>query len=179
MLGDAEAEGAARDDRSASRVEEEDEAVARSNHEMLLSGKLRQAIRQATNRERGGCLILDNQCTKTGRPVDEVIWKKHPDMCVSPVENPTCAAFEEYREVPETVPLDFIEDDVTWVASKLSGTAGALGAEAFELINRLLCFGCMSEELRVVVDRLADWVVNSSPPLGRLLCTNGISPSGA
>ena len=74
---------------------------------MLLSGKLRQAIRQATDREEVGCLIPDDQYTKTGRPVDEVIWKKHPDMCVSPVENPTCAAFEEYREVPETVPLDF------------------------------------------------------------------------
>ena len=41
-------------------------------------------------------------------------------MCVPPVENPTCAAFEEYEEVPETVPLDFSEDDVMWVASKIS-----------------------------------------------------------
>ena len=30
--------------------------------------------------------------------------------------------------------------------------------------NWLLCFGCASDELRVVVDRLADWVANSSPP---------------
>ena len=28
----------------------------------------------------------------------------------------------------------------------------------------LLCFGFVSEELRVVVARLADWVDNSSPP---------------
>ena len=45
-------------------------------------------------------------------------------MQVLPVENPTCAAFEEYGEVTETVPLDFTEDDVTWVASNLSGAAG-------------------------------------------------------
>ena len=51
-------------------------------------------------------------------------------MRVPPVENPVCAAFEEYEDVPETVPLDFTEDDVTWVASKLSGAAGTLGAEA-------------------------------------------------
>ena len=51
-------------------------------------------------------------------------------MHVPLVENPTCAAFEEYEEVPKTVPLDFTEDDVTWVASNLSGAAGALGAEA-------------------------------------------------
>ena len=65
-------------------------------------------------------------------------------MRVPPVENSTCAAFKKYREVPETVPLDFTEDDVTWVASNLSGAAGALGAEAMELQNWILHFGCVS-----------------------------------
>ena len=50
------------------------------------------------------------------------------------------------------------------VASKLSGATGALGAEAIELRNWLLRFVCESEELRVVVARLADWVANFSPP---------------
>ena len=58
-----------------------------------------------------------------------------------------CAAFEEYEDVPETVPLKFMEDDVTWIASKLSSAAGALGAEEIELINWLLNFGCASKEL--------------------------------
>ena len=39
------------------------------------------------------------------------------------------AAFEEYREVPETVPLNFTQDDVSWVTLKISGAAGMLGAE--------------------------------------------------
>ena len=95
----------------------------------MLSRKLWQAVRWATDREGGGCLLPDDQCTKTGRPFADVIQEKHPDMQVPPVENPTCAAFEKYEDVPETVPLDFTEDDVTWVASKLSGAAGALGAE--------------------------------------------------
>ena len=85
-------------------------------------------------------------------------------MRVPPVENPTCAAFEEYGDLPKTIPLDFTEDDFTWVASKISGTAGALGAEATELRNWLLRFGCASEELRVLVASLADWMANSSPP---------------
>ena len=80
------------------------------------------------------------------------------------MENPTCAALEKYGEVPETVPLDFTEDDFTWVVSNLSGAAGALGAEAIELRNWLLCFRCASEELRVVIGILADWMSNSSPP---------------
>ena len=85
-------------------------------------------------------------------------------MRVHPVENPTCTAFEVYEEVPKTVPLKFTEDDVTWVSSKPSGAAGTLGAEAMEPRNWLPRFGCASEELRVVVASLADWVANSSPP---------------
>ena len=64
----------------------------------------------------------------------------------------------------ETVPLNFTEYDVTWVVSKLSGAAGALGSEAMELRHWFLRFGCASEELRVVVASLADWMANSSPP---------------
>ena len=80
------------------------------------------------------------------------------------MENPACADFEEYEDVPETVPLDFTKDDVMWVSSKLSDAAGALGAEAMELRNWLLRFGCASEELRVVVTRLYDWMANFYPP---------------
>ena len=85
-------------------------------------------------------------------------------MRVPPVGNPTCAAFEEYEDVPETVLLDFKEDVATWVASKPSGAAGALGSEAMELHNWILLFGCASEEFRVVVAILEDWMANSSSP---------------
>ena len=112
----------------------------------------------------GGCLLPDDQCTNTGRQVSEVLREKHPDMHVPPMENPTCAAFKEYEEVPKTVPFNFTEDDVTWVASKLFGAAGALGAEAMELSNWLLRFRCASEELRVAVAGLNEWMANSSPP---------------
>ena len=85
-------------------------------------------------------------------------------MRVPPVENPTCAAFEKYEDLPKTAPITFTEDDATWVASKVSGAAGALGAEAMELRNWLLRFGCASEEFRVVVARLDDWMANSPTP---------------
>ena len=71
--------------------------MARSYHDTVLYGKLRKAVHWATDREGGGCLLPDEQCTKTGRPVAEVLREKHPDMRVPAVENPTCAAFEEYE----------------------------------------------------------------------------------
>ena len=78
-----------------------------------MSSKLRQAVRRATDREGVGCLLPDDQCTKTGRPVAEVLREKQLDMRVPPMENPMCTVFEEYEEVTETVPLDFTENDVT------------------------------------------------------------------
>ena len=69
-----------------------------------------------------------------------------------------CAAFEEHEEVPETLPLDSVDYDITWIASKLYGAAGALGAEAIELRNWILHFECVLEELRVIVFNMADWM---------------------
>ena len=40
LVGDAKAEGAAREGKAANGGEEEEEAVARSYHDMVLSGKL-------------------------------------------------------------------------------------------------------------------------------------------
>ena len=100
---------------------------------------------------------------KTWRPFAEVLQEKHLDMHVSPMENSKCAAFKEYEEVLKAVPLNFTEDDVTLVASNLSGAADALGAESIELINWLLRFWFTSEELRVVINGVADWMSNSSP----------------
>ena len=110
-----------------------------------MSGKLRQAVCWVTDREGGGCLLPYDQFTKTGQPVAEFLQEKHPDTRVPPVENPTCAAFEDYGEVLETVPLNFTEDDATWFVSKLSSATGTLGAEAIELRNLLLHVGCMTE----------------------------------
>ena len=100
-------------------------------------------------------------------------------MCVPPVENPTCAAFDEYEEVPETVTVDFSEENFMWVVSNLSGPAGALGAEAIELRNWLLCFGCASEEFRVFVADLSNWMATFPTfphPLGRLPLSDGMLP---
>ena len=64
-----EAEGDAREGRAVSSGKEEDEVVSRSNHDRMLSDKLRHAVRRATVRGGGGGLLPDDQCTNTERPV--------------------------------------------------------------------------------------------------------------
>ena len=51
------------------------------------------------------------------------------------MENTTFTSLEEYVDVPKTLTPNFTEDDVMWVAYKLSGAAGALGVETIELCN--------------------------------------------
>ena len=93
LVGDAKAEGYARYGRAASGREEKDDAVAWSYYNTVCYGKLQQAVRRATNREGGGCLLPDNQCTKTGQPVAEVLRKKHLDMHVPPCGKPHVRSF--------------------------------------------------------------------------------------
>ena len=50
------------------------------------------------------------------------------------------------------------------MVSKLSGDAGALGAEDIELRNWLLRFVCALEEFIFIVVELADWMTNSPHP---------------
>ena len=53
LVGDAEAEGATREGRAAFGGKEEDDTMARGFHETVLLGKLRHAVRRATDWEGG------------------------------------------------------------------------------------------------------------------------------
>ena len=63
-------------------VEEEENCLERSFHRTVLLGKLRQVVRQSTNREGGG-LLQGDVCTKTGQQVTDVLREEHPDIRVA------------------------------------------------------------------------------------------------
>ena len=77
-------EEAAREGKAASEEDEDYEAETRSYHDTVLSGELRKAVCRATDRDGGGRLLLEEQCTKTGRQVAEVLQEKHPDTQAPP-----------------------------------------------------------------------------------------------
>ena len=55
---------------------------------MVLSGKMSQAVRQATNRYGGWCLLPDKQCKKIVQLVAEVLLENQPYTQFPPVVNP-------------------------------------------------------------------------------------------
>ena len=79
LVGDAEAEGAARVGRDARGLEEEDDVIAWKFHRVVLIGKLSKAISWSTYMEGEGYLLSDDRCTKTRRPVMEFLCENHLD----------------------------------------------------------------------------------------------------
>jgi hypothetical protein len=78
-----------------------EEAQARAFNAKVLSGRLRSACRNLTSRDGGGVLQPDDECTKTGLPVVEVLHGKHPDLREPPSVGSETGAFEPYTAVPQ------------------------------------------------------------------------------
>jgi hypothetical protein len=133
----------------------DDDTKARAFHARVNSGRLRAAVRNLTRREGGGVLEPDALCTKTGRPVIDVLRSKHPEMREPQSEDIGTRVFEPYDDTPQQIPLDVTVDTVEEVAGKLSGAAGPGGTDAVALQAWLLRFGAESELLRV---EMAAWV---------------------
>ena len=45
---------------------------------LLITGKIRETVRFLTGRDQGGILLPMDACTKTGKPVEEMLREKHP-----------------------------------------------------------------------------------------------------
>jgi hypothetical protein len=146
------------------RREKDNAAKARSYQASVVSGRLRSAVRRVTNRTGGGVLQPDGVCSKSGRPVLEVLRGKHPKMREPNLNDPNLKIFEEYPTVPQAVPLDITAETVEKVASHLSGAAGPSGTDAVDLSNWLLRHGAESQELRGEMARMARYLANEHPP---------------
>jgi hypothetical protein len=122
--------------------------VARKFNSMVLDGKLCAAIRFATDRNGGEVLLPQDVCTKTRRPVMEVLLLQHPDTRIPDFEDPHCTAFEHYDEVPAAMPMYCTPEDLETLALRMSGSAGPSSFDAVMLRNCLLRYGRASSKLR-------------------------------
>jgi hypothetical protein len=141
--------------------------LARAFNATVLSGRLRKAVRKATSRDGGGVLQPDDACTKTGRPVIDVLREKHPKMRdpgTIDLDDNDRGVFEPYEAIPEAVPLSITADTVEKVAPKLSGSAGLGGTDAVDMRSWLLRFGTQSERLRHVLATFTEWLANEHSP---------------
>jgi hypothetical protein len=142
----------------------DDDAQARAHNANVLSGRLKLACQNLTSSNGGGVLWPDDKCTKTGRPVIDVLLLKHPDLREPPSVGSATGAFEPHDDVPTAMTVDITADDIEAIATRLSGAAGPGGADAVDLRNWLPRFGKESEALRDEMARWAAWLANDHPP---------------
>ena len=141
-----------------------DDEKDRDYNARVLSGHLRSACRTLTDRGGGSVMAPTDTCTKSGRPVLEVLRSKHPPMREPQAIGVRGGAFEEYEDgVPTTIPIRISSDTIEEVAVKLSGAAGPGGTDSETLKAWLLGFGQASGVLRGELAALTTWIANENP----------------
>ena len=149
--------------RTSSRLPSED-TIVRAYNTRVLSGRLRSAVRNLTGRSGGGILHPDEPCTKSGKPVWQVLQDKHPPLRDPDMLQSIDSGFEPYPALPTAIPICVTPDDVEIISSRLSGAAGPGGTDAVELSNWLLRFGAESDSLRMEMANWTNWLANTQPP---------------
>jgi hypothetical protein len=169
LVDDTEAEVQSR---HGSHPVQDDELKARAFNSKVLSGRIRAAVRNLTNRDQRGVLQPGDACTKTGRPVLVVLREKHPPMRdpAPDLEDPARGSFEPYHRLHLPISVEIIGNAVERVTWKLSGATGPGGTNAVGLRNWLLHFGEESEFYR---DAMAS--IQQVSAMGRLPSANGLS----
>ena len=145
----------------------DDDAQARAYNAKVLSGRLKLACQNLTSRNGGGVLRPDDKCTKTGRPVIDVLLSKNLDPREPPSAGSATGAFEPCDDVPTATPVDIVADDVEAIATWLSGAAGPNGADAVDPRNCLRCVRKEPADLRDETACWAAWLANDNPPSWR------------
>ena len=87
-----------------------EDTEARSFHAKVSSGRLRAAVRNLAHGETGRVYQPDDPCSKTSRPVLEVLQDKHPAHRVPDLSDPAQFALEPYESTPEALPITASEE---------------------------------------------------------------------
>ena len=150
--------------RRVSHRQDADERVARKFNAQVLAGKVRSAVRQATDRSGGGLLDPFEMDVNTGNPVHQTLRDKHPEIHVPDLNSDDVHCFEDYENVPGMLPLHISDDAMVKVGKRLKGGAGPSGVSSHLLKEMLIRHKRASELFRQEMAAWVDWLANSSPP---------------
>ena len=148
---------------------EDDDAITRRFHPMLVDGRLRVAVRWATSRSSGGMLSPADTDSKKGRPIINVLRDKHPDCRTPDLEKDKLASFEEYLPPRDGTPLDCDQEIVQDVRNKFSDGVSPSSVDRLALKYWLLRYGKHSQVLREELAVWVEWLRNTAPPLAAYL----------
>jgi hypothetical protein len=138
----------------------EEDHLIRVFTKLMLGGKVREAVRWITARDRGGVLHPDSLIGSgnTTKTILQVLQDKHPAQ-----QEPHETVLHEMniQNIPLMVEVDITSSHVETAARKIHGGAGPGGCDSSQWQDFLLRFGAHSERLRDNVAALARRLTNS------------------
>jgi hypothetical protein len=141
---------------SSGKMDRDQETKVFSN--LILQGRLREAVRFITDRQGGGVMGPDDDAGKpAGKTVLEVLFSKHPEQRETSEED-----FLECDELPALIDVDITSYHVMQAAKKLSGSSGISGFDSYQLQRLLLRYGKHSDDLRESFARATRKLANST-----------------
>eukprot|EP00957_Ditylum_brightwellii_P087874 6692542-Ditylum_brightwellii.AAC.1 len=122
------------------------------------TGKLHQAVRWVTGRNKGGLLQPTNIDSKTGNLVSDMLLGKHPVLS-QPLEE----TLQSYDKLPLFMDIDVTTDTIKRAAARMQGAAGPGRVDSITWQDWLLRYGEASQKLRKAVAHVARWLANTTP----------------
>ena len=111
--------------------------------DLILQGRLREAVRFITDRQGGGVMDPNDDAGKpSGKTVLQVLKDKHPEQRIPDEDD-----FMACEALPVLVEIEITNAHVEKAARKMFGSAGISGFDAFQLQGLLLRHGKHSEKI--------------------------------
>ena len=98
------------------------EAEGRRYNNIVLEGRISEAVNSVVDTDRGRLYQPEDECSKTGRSVIDILREKHPEVIVPPDKH--FDSYEDAEELPESMPVYGNAETVAKAAAKLQGTTG-------------------------------------------------------
>ena len=142
------------------RANIDEDNVTRIFSQLMLQGKVKAAVRWATERTRGELLIPSDVVDDgSGTTVLDVLHQKHPSA-----QPPGASSLVPCDDLPLFEDIEITGSHLLFVAHRIRGGAGPGGCDAGHWRDVLLWFGTHSSRLRDAVAALARQLLNSIVP---------------
>ena len=103
------------------------EAEGRRYNNMVLEGRISEAVNTVVDTDRGRLYQPEDVCSKTGRMVIDILREKHPEVTVPPDEH--FDAYDAAEELLESMPVYCYAKTVAKAVAKLQGASGPCGVD--------------------------------------------------
>ena len=137
------------------------EAEGRQYNNMVLEDRISEAVNSVVDTDRGRLYQPEDDYSKTGRPVLDILREKYPEVTVPLDEHSD--TYKDTGELLESMPVYCYAETVAKATAKLRGAPGPSGVNGLLLKSWCLRYDTPSEKLRDELVCWMGWLSNGLP----------------